>query len=82
MYNPHCILITSFAHEIFWRLINREESKANEKFNHGNSSHSNDEVTPPHIVFPVTDGILLAGEISQDRPSDQSSHNLGDCPIN
>lgn len=49
MNNLHSFIIQTFAHQIFRRLINREEQKTNKEFDHRYAPHNDDEISPAHV---------------------------------
>ena len=82
MNNLDRILVPTFAHEKLWRLKYREDGEAQEELNHTDSTHSNDKVSPTHILRTSTDGALLTSEVAKYGPGNQGSNDLGEGPIN
>jgi hypothetical protein len=82
MNNLDRILVPTFAHEKLWRLKYREDDEAQEEFNHTDSTHNDNEVSPTHILRMSTHGVLLTSEITKYGPGNQGSNDLGEGPIN
>ena len=81
MDDSDCFLVQPFPHQVLWRLIDGEKHKSNDEFNHRYSAHGDDEIPPSHVLGSGASGVLLAREITQERPCNKSSDYLSESPI-